>query len=90
MSVFDWITHAWIHGPDAGFADHVGRQVAISVDGSTPQVTTLVASLYVAENQTTQIMFCPEIVVPKWPAPSRFIVLDERWQPIAAKPADNG
>lgn len=30
-TIFDWITCAWIPGPDADFANHIGRQIAISV-----------------------------------------------------------
>jgi hypothetical protein len=87
---FDWITRAWVHGLDAGFADHIGRQVAISVDDAMPQVTTLVQSLHCAEEHTTWITFCPEIVVPRWPPPSRFTVLDEHWQPIMPKAVGDG
>lgn len=79
---FELVTGLFIHDLEGDFAPHVGKQVAVVIDGSTPQVTTLVQSLRDWERGGSQIIFADRIVVPRFRPLMCASVLDEHWERI--------
>lgn len=84
MNRYDWITSVFIPDLDADFVPHVGKRIAVVVDGSTPQVTMLAMCLRNVEHEGWSLTLASPIVAPTFPPPTRFSVLDERWETIGA------
>lgn len=83
MSHFDRITNVFIPNLEADFIPHVGKQIAVVVDDSTPQVTALAMCLRNVERGGWGLTLAVPILVPAFPPPARFSVLDEQWASIA-------
>lgn len=82
---YDWVTSVYIPGLDADFVPHVGKRIAVVVDGSTPQVTMLAMCLRDVEHEGWSLTLASAIVVPTFPPPARFSVLNERWETIGTQ-----
>lgn len=85
---FGWITGLNLSLEAPELAEHVARNIAIGIDGHTPQVTSLMC--VAAAGGRTLIYFDRPIIVPIRPPSMPYVIAiqDAEWAPII--PASTG